>query len=274
MGVKTKSRMSRKQNSLEENVQWTKKEDEQLKQSVSRYGMNWRLVSKEFSASILSQYPFRIFLPSRSPSQCQTRWESFVADETELPKCTTENNSKVEGGDDKESTLIIQESPLQSNEHHHWIQCSLNTMRNNSQQEKSFGASVINSSLKKSSQKARVVKQLILGSSNVNDETSIMLVPVHGSHREIVQAAAANFSSRAEMWPMEFLEYTTATAAPNHKKSEPAINSKPRIHQQYHGQHNGYNAPHVQQHRTIMQNPSHLPPNKQRRHASSSKSHS
>ena len=274
MGVKTKSRISRKQKSaLEENDQWTQKEDEHLKKSVGRYGMNWRLVSKEISASGLSHRPFRHSLSSRSPSQCQSRWESFAMNKTELPICTIGNNiSKRQ--DDEKGFFINKDSSLESSEHHHWIQCSVKTMRNHSQQANLFGASELNASLKISSKKARIVKQSIPGSSTVNGETSIMVVPVHGSHRETVQAAAANYSSRAEMWPMEFIEYTTATAASNHIKSEPAISSKPRIHQPYHGQHNGYNAPHVQQHRVPMQNAStHLPPN-QHRHHPSSKSHS
>lgn len=217
VGVTEPESSSRLSKSLKDTSEpWTEKEDTLLKETLARYGMNWKLAAQALSAVSSS---------IRSPSQCRYRWE-FLND-SQLINDTEESTMRYKNdpGSNESESLIYNESSSNGDFKEgstkktplHWIvrsssSLSATTTNTKTEAKKEHIASII-TKLKDAAKRRRVVSISLPGAIITDDkETTVRLAAIHPSHAEAVHIARSNLShgvapSRQEMWPLELLDY-------------------------------------------------------------------
>jgi len=210
IGVKEPAISSRLSSSLEETPEpWTEKEDILLKETLTRYGLNWQLASHAISAAFTSR---------RSPSQCRHRWESLIDSHLALPV----NAININQPSNKSESLIYTEpSPMRDLKHgstqraaFHWIanpSSSVTTTNPEASVNKEHIASRI-AKLRETAKRRRFVPIPLPGATTTGTEITVRLASIHPSHAESVHVARSELSHgvappRQEMWPLELLDY-------------------------------------------------------------------
>jgi hypothetical protein len=276
MGVK-RSRMARKlTSSLSETTEpWTASEDKVLHEAVAKYGRNWQLAARAVSAFNHTQPLDIVVAPRRSPNQCQVRLESLNFDKRDVWDSVNDSAASAEhqqstkvpffptnpdkSANSKYDYFIFRKSPtLETSQQappHNPISIAIcETQPASSVVDVKSTASRI-AQLKESSNKRRAITTSILGATTLGKDTTVRLLPIHATHRESIQAAAANWNPpRTEMWPMEILDNPAKPKASNPMRHEssrdqshhmPQNAARPSSYQQPHGV--PYNVHHPQQ---------------------------
>ena len=259
MGVTTKSRWARKlTNAQQETIEpWSDRDDILLQESVTKYGMNWHLVAKEMSSPSFCDHSFCDILPIRSPHQCQSHWGSSMAHKTihkspaMADTINTSSNAVLRPVSENFASRIdcfLSNKKLQSKfptqskrfcgDSQQFISGSMLHVVHHTN---SIDPSDLTSSIKNASTKKRVITITIPGSTTLDGETTIRLVPVHASHRETLQAATASSLPRSDMWPMEFIdqkEKSAVSSNPLARRETSVGMHQPHHMSSYNGAHN------------------------------------
>ncbi|GKY97067.1 hypothetical protein MPSEU_000665200 [Mayamaea pseudoterrestris] len=196
---------------------WKEKEDELLRQSVSRFGMNWVLISKVIGGFAWVSSSFQLTSSvAKSPRACRERWQLLVRAQ---PKLAKENNeqfarsSTIADAETRRVTAEITTSDrvpskieflvLEKNEAK-GMPMDFANEKDAKDTPPIAGSKRSFAAFKAARARKHVVPVTLPG---VSGSTPASL-PVHPSHVQATQIATANYSSsgRTEMWPLQLLE--------------------------------------------------------------------